>query len=370
MYIDDIRAFDNNWDTYIRSLDKILRGLKINGFKVNPLKCEWAVQETDFLDGIITWYHQVLGHVGIVRLYQTIITHFAHPHLKPRIEYIVKSCDACLRSKLPGMGYGELPPREAGLVPWNEVAVDLIGPWTVNVQGTEITFYALTCIDPVSNLVEIQRILNKLAAHVGTIFENLWLARYPQPLRCVHDNGGKLVGADFQHVLEINGLKDVPTTIKNPQSNVICERMHQTAGNVLRTLELINPPQRLQEAQTLVDSALATTMHATHTAVHITLRVSPGAFVFQRDMFLDIPIIANLETIRNRRQVLINENLRQKNLKRRSFDYQIHQEVLVKIPNPTKLQERAEGPYRIQQVHTNGTLTIQRAPHITERINI
>jgi hypothetical protein len=171
---------------------------------------------TALLDNIITWYHQLLGHVCIVRLYQTIVTHFAHPHLKPRIEYIVKSCDTCLCSKLPGMGYGELPPREAGLVPWNEVPVDLIGPWTVNVQGTEIICYALTCIDPVSNLAKIQSILNRSATHVDMIFENLWLVRYPRPLRCVHDNGGEFNGADFQPLLEINGLMDVATTIKDP----------------------------------------------------------------------------------------------------------------------------------------------------------
>jgi hypothetical protein len=48
-YIDDITAFDNDWDSRMRFLDKSLRQLKINGFKVNPLKCEWAVQETGFL---------------------------------------------------------------------------------------------------------------------------------------------------------------------------------------------------------------------------------------------------------------------------------------------------------------------------------
>mgnify|MGYP000532751135 CR=1 FL=1 len=219
----------------------------------------------------------------IVRLYQSIVTHFLHPHLKPCIKYIVKSCDAWLRSKLPGMGYGELPPREAGLVPWNEVAVDLIGPWTVNVQGADITFNALTCIDPVSNLVEIQRILNKSAAHVGTIFENLWLARYPRPLRCVHDNGGEFIGADFQRVLEINGVKDVPTTIKNPQSNAICERMHQTAANVLRTRELTTPPPTLQEAQLPVDSALAPSVHPTRITDTTNARATPVPFTNHSD---------------------------------------------------------------------------------------
>jgi hypothetical protein len=83
-----------------------------------------------------------------------IVTHFSHPHLKLCIKYIVNSCDACLCSKLPGMEYGELPPQEAGIVPWNEVTVDLIGPWTANVQGTNIMFCTLACIDPVSNLVK------------------------------------------------------------------------------------------------------------------------------------------------------------------------------------------------------------------------
>jgi hypothetical protein len=228
----------------------------------------------------------------------------------------------------------------------------------------------LTCIDPVSNLVEITRIQNKSAAHVGMIFENNWLARYPKPERCVHDNGGEFIGAEFQRILSLNGVHDVPTTIKNPQSNAICERMHQTAGNVLRTLTLTNPPQNLIQAQNLIDSALATTMHATRCCMHHALRMSPGAFVFQRDMFLNIPLIADLQAIQERRQILINENLRRQNLKRRRFDYAVDQEVLIKVPQPKKLDDRNEGPYRISQVHTNGTVTIQRTNHVTERINI
>jgi hypothetical protein len=53
-----------------------------------------------------------------------------------------------------------------------------------------------------------------------------------------------------------------------------------------------------------------------HSSVHRTLQMTPGAPVFQRDMFLDVPLIANLQTIRDRCQVLIDENLRQQNIKR------------------------------------------------------
>jgi hypothetical protein len=111
-------------------------------------------------------------------------------------------------------------------------------------------------------------------------------------------------------------------------------------------------------------------MHATRATVHRSLRISPGALIFQRDMFLDIPLIADLITIQARRQHLINESLRRANMKRRNFDYQVGQQVLRLVPDPDKMQERAIGHFNITRVHCNGTLTIRRSAHVTERINI
>jgi hypothetical protein len=49
VYINDVGCFSNSWDTHIQSLHKIVTILQAANFTVNPLKCEWAIQETDWL---------------------------------------------------------------------------------------------------------------------------------------------------------------------------------------------------------------------------------------------------------------------------------------------------------------------------------
>ena len=56
--------------------------------------------------------------------------------------------------------------------------------------------------------------------------------------------------------------------------------MHQTVGNVLRTLVHTNPPQNMAQARDIVDDALATTMHAMRTTVATTLGSAPGSLAF------------------------------------------------------------------------------------------
>ena len=201
-------------------------------------------------------------------------------------------------------------------------------------------------------------------------FTQCWLCRYPHPIRCVRDKGGEFIGSAFQWLLELFTIKDVCSTSKNPQSNAICERMHQTVSNVLSTLVHTNPPQNMASARDIVDDALATAMHAMRTTVATTLGSAPGSLAFARDMFLNVPLIADWQSIARLREHHVNENLRRANRKRYQFDYAPGQQVLKKVHDPTKLGVRTDGPYTIERVHDNGNLTIILRPGVTERINI
>ena len=77
-----------------------------------------------------------MGHPGQSRLNETIRQRYYHPKLRYWVDRY--KCEHCQRHKLPGRGYGLFPEREIRIVPWEEVAIDLIGPWKLKVNGRTI----------------------------------------------------------------------------------------------------------------------------------------------------------------------------------------------------------------------------------------
>ena len=71
---------------------------------------------------------------------------------------------------------------------------------------------------------------------------------------------------------------------------------------------------------------------------------------------------------------MIDYNLRRENNRRRNFDYivgeYVFETVAMKNMVTQKLTQQTRGPYRIEQVHTNGTLTIRRGPGVVDRLSI
>ena len=130
--------------------------------------------------------------------------------------------------------------------------------------------------------------------------------------------------------MEGRGVTTVQTTSHNPTANGICERMHLTVQQLIRIYTNLHPPKTLEQARSIVDKALGAASHALRISMTRTLgHNSPGALAFGRDMLLDVPFIADWEAVREKRKLIIDKNLRRMNQKRRCFDYQPGQQVLV-----------------------------------------
>ncbi len=62
------------------------------------------------------------------------------------------------------------------------------------------------------------------------------------------------------------------------------------------------PPQNIANAKEYIDEASSIAMHAMRAGIHSTLGSSPGKLTFNRDMFINIPLIADWHAITQRRE--------------------------------------------------------------------
>ena len=84
------------------------------------------------------------------------------------------------------------------------------------------------------------------------------------------------------------GLKRKPITTRNPQSNAIIERIHQTIGNIILTFDVSN----------IVNNdpwlgILAATMYAVRATYHTTLQAYLMQLVFGQYAILNIKHVAD-----------------------------------------------------------------------------
>ena len=165
-------------------------------------------------------------------------------------------------------------------------------------------------------------------------------------------------------------IDDKEITVRNPQANAVCERLHQTVAKQLRILLVSHPPDNIRNVAVLVDTCLAIALRSVRATINTTLGISPGAIAYRRDMMFDIPIAPDFQEIQEKRQAVIDKNLLRMNKRRREFRYRPGNLVLEIKDNPTKLEPRVEGPYEILHTWTNGTVTIRKREGVQQLLNV
>ena len=126
------------------------------------------VLPSEMEDGSIDWYHFVCGHAGSTRLNKTLKQLFYFPGMKAKVEAYTETCEQCQKNKNPGPGYGHVPPRNNTAQHFEAIAVDLMGPWKLDIPniGT-IKIFILSVIDTATALCELVRIDNKSSQYIA-----------------------------------------------------------------------------------------------------------------------------------------------------------------------------------------------------------
>jgi hypothetical protein len=146
------------------------------------------------------------------------------------------------------------------------VAQDLTVPPTS--KGKKVTFDKNTKI--------AEPYFDKSSAQISNLVYRTWFSKYPHCQCIIYDNGSGFK-LHFQSLCNTFGIKGKPTSVKNPQANVVLERIHAVLGNMLRTSELdmaktVNPSD--------IDVFLSDAAWAVPSTYHTVLKTSPDAAIF------------------------------------------------------------------------------------------
>jgi hypothetical protein len=275
------------------------------------------------------------------------------------IKRIVARCPTCQLTKPKLKNYGHLPEKQAEVLPWHTLCIDLIGPYQIGHGKNAITLHCLTMIDPATGWFEIAEIPAKKADEVANILEYAWLSRYPWPTEVVMDRGKEFLAEMVTMLRDDYGIVRKPITTRNPQANAMVERCHQTLHNMIRSHRITSKQDLpMKDAWRGILSACAFAMRAT---VHTTSRATPMQLVFNRDAIHNVRFEADWQFIKDRKQRLIRQNNAKENAKRIPHNYVVGDKVVVQQdPSRKHGSDRYRGPFTVTQVYPNGTVRLEQ----------
>jgi hypothetical protein len=96
-------------------------------------------------------------------------------------------------------------------------------------------FKTITVDAKESSIVEEN--FDKTSERITRLVNKTWLSRYPRCCYIIYNNGSEFK-LNFEYLCVTYGIKRKTTMIKNPQANVILERLHQVLAQMLCTAEL------------------------------------------------------------------------------------------------------------------------------------
>ena len=200
----------------------------------------------------------------------------------------------------------------------------------------------MTFIDPATGWFEITEVPldDQSSARISKLFYEVWLSRYSRPKKVLYDNGSEFK-KDFQPILKDFAIQAACTSIKNPQSNAILERIHQVVGSMLKTQDL---KEKIFDSWKSWSKILASVAYAIMCSYQSTLQATPCQLVFGRDMLLNIGFEPNYEQVWARKQRRINYDNVCENAKLGDYAYVLRDGIYRKLDGD-KL-----GPYHVNTI--------------------
>ena len=146
------------------------------------------------------------------------------------IKSFVRSCDICQKLTKTERNRASLIPVPVVGVPFQKVAIDLIGPLTPSARKN---VYILTIVDYASKYPEAMALKKGTAIEVAEALLNVF-SRVGIPKEVVHDQGANFMSNTMQELFSLSGMRSIKTTVYHAMANGGVERMNATLESMLK----------------------------------------------------------------------------------------------------------------------------------------
>ena len=225
---------------------------------------------------VIKQYHDMNGHMGIDKTYDTIKRRYYFPNMYKILYKYIHSCVVC-QNRIMKANKAPLQEMDIPPYPFAKISLDLSGPYPKSLSGNK---YIIAFVDHYSGWPEAFPVPDKTADNVAHLLIEEIFPRYGSPLQIVTDNGTENVNKTMKEVLAALNIHHVTTSFYHPEANAKVERFHRTLHDILA--------KKLENDVTSWDLYLNQALAAIRFSISESTQFSPYFLVYNRDVVFPI----------------------------------------------------------------------------------
>ena len=284
--------------------------------------------------------HRKLCHAGVRKVTEYIKTAYDMEEMQICIKNTIQSCDICQKRKTLTSKTKEFINVSPVVEPFETISIDFCGPFRPNAQGKR---YILGIIDHCSRYISLSAVRNQDETTTSKILMNNWILKFGAPKQILSDCGKTFESRIIKELAEKYQIKLQYSSPYHHNTNGIIERQFRTIRDYLSA----SIKDKLRKDWVDILSEIEFTLNST---VQQTIGKSPAEVIFGFKLTREWEPNIRKHNIRN--TIVKEMQEKTKNIKynissRTQREFNIGAEVLVKVDNRSKEEDRFHGPFTI-----------------------
>lgn len=214
--------------------------------------------------------HELSGHVGIRKTYDSLLKHFFWPSMKSDVAKFCRSCHACQKAGKPNQVIPPAPLKPIPVLcePFERILIDCVGPLPRTKSGNT---YLLTLMCASTRFPEAIPLRSLKAPTIVKAIVK-FCTTFGMPKFIQSDQGTNFMSRVFAKVMKQLNIKHQVSSAYHPQSQGAIERFHQTLKSMLRTFCV--------EREKEWDEEIPLLLFAVRNTTQASLGFSPSELIF------------------------------------------------------------------------------------------